>query len=248
MYDTYIFDLYGTLIDIHTNENNPYLWKKLALYMTLQGADYNSSELKKSFRQIIENEREQNYQAALSQGIPVKQSEIEVDFSRIIQALYSQKGVSMELSDSAISHWAILFRTLSLKHLSLYSDAIHLLKALKQAGKKVYLLSNAQRLFTEPEMRSLGIYDLFDDILYSSDIGFIKPSPLFYQALLTKHNILSSHAVMVGNDDQADIWGAHAMQLDSYYIQTSISPKLQSPLPENCTKIDSLDEIISFLP
>lgn len=30
MYQNYIFDLYGTLVDIHTNENKHYLWEKMA--------------------------------------------------------------------------------------------------------------------------------------------------------------------------------------------------------------------------
>lgn len=29
MYKNYIFDLYGTLLDIHTNESKKYLWEKM---------------------------------------------------------------------------------------------------------------------------------------------------------------------------------------------------------------------------
>lgn len=29
MYKNYLFDLYGTLVDIHTDEENGYLWEKL---------------------------------------------------------------------------------------------------------------------------------------------------------------------------------------------------------------------------
>ena len=32
MYDTCIFDLYGTLVDIRTDESTPGLWEKLALF------------------------------------------------------------------------------------------------------------------------------------------------------------------------------------------------------------------------
>ena len=32
MYQNYIFDLYGTLVDIHTNEKKAYLWKKMSLF------------------------------------------------------------------------------------------------------------------------------------------------------------------------------------------------------------------------
>lgn len=31
-YDNYVFDLYGTLVDIHTEEDFPNLWEKLALF------------------------------------------------------------------------------------------------------------------------------------------------------------------------------------------------------------------------
>ena len=30
-YDNYVFDLYGTLVDIHTEEDFPNLWEKLLL-------------------------------------------------------------------------------------------------------------------------------------------------------------------------------------------------------------------------
>ena len=32
MYETCIFDLYGTLVDIHTDEKKEELWEKLALF------------------------------------------------------------------------------------------------------------------------------------------------------------------------------------------------------------------------
>ena len=32
MYETCIFDLYGTLVDIRTDEEKPGLWEKLALF------------------------------------------------------------------------------------------------------------------------------------------------------------------------------------------------------------------------
>ena len=32
VYDTCIFDLYGTLVDIHTDEEQEELWERLALF------------------------------------------------------------------------------------------------------------------------------------------------------------------------------------------------------------------------
>ena len=55
-YDNYIFDLYGTLADIHTEENDPLVWKKLALFYGYYDADYSSEELKERYAAIIAGE------------------------------------------------------------------------------------------------------------------------------------------------------------------------------------------------
>ena len=52
MYHNFIFDLYGTLVDIHTNENKTSLWKRLALFYTFQGASYTGRELRNRYRQL----------------------------------------------------------------------------------------------------------------------------------------------------------------------------------------------------
>ena len=36
----YIFDLYGTLIDIHTDEQSLSFWKKLCVYLNERGYSY----------------------------------------------------------------------------------------------------------------------------------------------------------------------------------------------------------------
>ena len=37
-YETYVFDLYGTLVDIHTEEEDEALWEKLAMFYGYYGA------------------------------------------------------------------------------------------------------------------------------------------------------------------------------------------------------------------
>ena len=45
MYKNYIFDLYGTLIDINTNEWKKSLWKNMAMIYSMSGASYTGKEL-----------------------------------------------------------------------------------------------------------------------------------------------------------------------------------------------------------
>lgn len=239
MYQNYIFDLYGTLVDIRTNEKKASLWKHMAMYMKLQGAPYSGNELKKAYHRLIEEDRQEAYRKMEGECTP---QEIEVNLAKVFHKLYSAKGVSP--TEEMISHWALMYRTLSLDYVRLYDGAKELLEELRRQGKRVYLLSNAQRLFTEPGLRSLGIYDLFDDVFISSDLGFMKPSPLFYGALLKKYAIDPQASVMIGNDWQADAWGAYRNGLSSMYIHTAQSPEMTGELPPGCRVLNSISEVL----
>lgn len=48
VYKNYIFDFYGTLVDILTDEKDPMLWDKLAQLYQAYGAYYKGKALKKS--------------------------------------------------------------------------------------------------------------------------------------------------------------------------------------------------------
>ncbi len=46
----YIFDLYGTLIDIHTSESKASLWKEVALLFSMNGVPYAETEPSKNLQ------------------------------------------------------------------------------------------------------------------------------------------------------------------------------------------------------
>ena len=48
-YENYIFDLYGTLVDIHTDEEKTELWEILAQFYGYYGAVYTAEELKNAY-------------------------------------------------------------------------------------------------------------------------------------------------------------------------------------------------------
>lgn len=82
--------------------------------------------------------------------------------------------------------------------------------------KKVYLLSNAQRIFTEYEMNYLDITKYFDDILISSDYGTKKPDIRFFKQLIEKYHLDEKKTLMIGNDVRCDINGAKEAGLDTF--------------------------------
>ena len=240
-YNTYIFDLYGTLVDIHTDETKKSFWKRMALYYTLNGAPYKGKELRKSYTKLVsklEKRLQDEMDARCTNG-----DKIEIDLLKVFEKLFENKEVTP--SKEMLEATAIMFRTLSIEHLNLFDGAKEILCKLKQAGKKIYLLSNAQAAFTVPELKALGIYELFDGIMISSMAGVKKPANGFFEALINKYDIDKSRAIMVGNDYYDDIMGATAYGLDSIYIDTPQSRPFKEKLPESCKQIKRIFKLFA---
>ena len=221
MYKNYLFDLYGTLVDINTNEWKASLWKNMAMIYSVSGAPYKPKEIRKAYDAYLQDEID---------AVPKEKYYVypEPLIDNVFRRLYSEKGV--EYSDEMIKYTARIFRALTIKYIRLYPGAKELLDAIRAHGGRIYLLSNAQRSFTEPEIRMLGIYDEFDDIMISSDEGCAKPDKKFYECMLKKHDLDPAETIMIGNDQNTDIRGSYEAGLDSLYVHTNISPEVKGEL------------------
>ena len=211
-YDVFIFDLYGTLIDIHTDESKTSFWKDVQKVFSSYGAKYRWDELRDSYFEKVSELEAERYQEG---------HRIEIDLSEVFRSLLKDKGVDGD--DRMIEMVAGSFRKHSTSHIRLYAGTKELLKGLQDMGKKVCLLSNAQELFTLREMKDLGIYDLFDDIFISSGCGYKKPDPVFMEMLMRKHGLDAKKCLMIGNDLHDDVSVAAAVGMDSYYIESALS-------------------------
>ena len=226
MYKNYIFDLYGTLIDINTNENKRYLWEKMADFYGFYEAIYTPSELRKEYTDLCRVEGEKIKD--------VEWAEIQLEY--VFLELFKRKNVDVSL-ELAI-HAGQMFRILSTKHLRLYDGVIEFLDLLKEKDKKIYLLSNAQSIFTIPEMKYMGIYDYFDGVVISSEEKCKKPDRAFFNIVLDRYALEKSESIMVGNDVLTDIKGAYEAGLDSLYIHSNISPEINGELKSTYSVMD----------
>ena len=233
-YEIFVFDLYGTLADIHTNEAKPGLWRKMSEMYSSLGAHYSAAELKKNYLLICGQAAEQ----IQTEGIRTYGEEFlgELDLTTVFQDLFRQKGISCSREKAAV--FAGFFRLLSREKLKLYEGAKETLVRLRDAGKRVYLLSNAQSDFTRPEIELLGLTDCFDGILISSEEGCRKPSPVFYRRLIERFDLSPENCLMMGNDMNTDIRGAKAVLMDTLYIHTKTSPQLTGESEADYTVMD----------
>ncbi len=229
-YKNYLFDLYGTLVDVHTDEEKPLLWHRMSVLLGMYGANFTPEELRVKYLSEVSTREEE----AKGERGPGAEIDIFPVFESFVRKCDDQPDIAT---------LAKIFRVLSLEKLRLFPGALELLQRLRGAGKKVYLLSNAQALFTLPEMHALGIDTYFDGIVISSCEGLKKPDVQFYKQAIERYCLDPNETVMIGNDDQADCWGAARAGLDSMYIYTEQSPTRTEALPDNCRILKRIQDV-----
>ena len=213
-YTDLIFDLYGTLVDIHTEENS-LVWEKTAFFFGFYGARYTPEELQNSFRANLtarEAKAGQSYEC-----FP------DIPFEEVMDDLFRLKGIDPAPLRLGIQA-AQLFRISSLEYVKLYPHVPEALAELRQKGFRLWLLSNAQHVFTAYEIRYLGLEDAFDKIYISSDYQCRKPDVRFFRALLEEQGLDPEKCLMIGNDLHTDIGGAKNAGLDTLYMHTDLTP------------------------
>lgn len=212
-YRNYIFDLYGTLINIHTNQKWPCFWKKMAEYYNCFGTSYSGESLHQAYERIC-LEKDALLRKELGTDYP------EIEIGQVFLDLLDGNREGIHDTDQWVLDTARFFRILSRFRYGLYPGTLPALTELKKRGRGIYLLSNAQRLFTEPEMKVKGIWDIFDGIFISSDRRIKKPDPVFMEDLLSEYCLCPEESVMIGNEYGSDMRIAKSCGTDGIFLNT----------------------------
>lgn len=198
--DSIMFDLYGTLIDINTDESPDLFWESFAL-ATAKYKAYDYLELKKEYLSVCED---------------LQKEKEEIEILDVFKKLFN-------VDEEEANKIALMFRKISTRYIKKYRGVDKLLTKLKKKGHKIYLLSNAQAAFTIPEMKELDLIKYFDGIAISSDYGVKKPNKDFYLKAMKNFNLKSENTWMIGNDYECDIKPAKELGLKTFYINSNLT-------------------------
>lgn len=234
----YIFDLYGTLADVCTNESPAVFWEGAARDAEALGAHYTGESLR--YRYLALCADEVRLRAADVPGVPI--AFVEPELLNVFRRLLSEQGAE----EAHAATFAAAFRRRSTLWLKPMPHALETLDALRNSGARTFLLSNAQSCFTANELDALGLTVKFDGILLSSDAGMKKPYRGLFELLLSRYGIDRKSAVMVGNDAVADIGGADTAGLMSFYYHTWQSGARPDALPPSCREITGLSSLLQI--
>lgn len=222
-YSTILFDLYGTLVDIRTDENSEEAWNALRLALWHEGAHYGTNDqLRAQFQ------REMMRTNARRDRTDWFEPDVLPAYRELLRACW----IDGTLEQARRVAWA--FRQASTSHIQLFDGAKEVVQALKDDGKRVVLVSNAQAAYTRPEIEMFGLDTLFDNIVLLSDEGVRKPSGELFRHALIRENIDANQALMVGNDENSDIFGAVKAGIDAVYLHTD--PNTGGPTAEQAVR------------
>lgn len=217
-YQAVFFDLYGTLIDIRSDEGAPRAWN--ALYEALRdaGAEYADADgVKRAFDEGL---------AQVMEGHELDQW-YEPDYIPVYQRMLANRGAAAD--EGLARDMGRVFRRASTNLFRLYPGVMAMLDTLKGEGIRAVLVSNAQSCFTRPELALLGLDKALDDVLISSEEGVRKPGAALFERALRREGFTADQVVMVGNDSVNDIGGAKSAGIGGIYFHTAISPSDDAP-------------------
>ena len=209
-----LFDLYGTLIDIETDESLEEIYRGIAHYLTYHGVYLHRWEVRDRYYEIMKKQKQEG-----GEKYP------EIDVEAIWNSFLGQEGIGAPLARRKLATiLAQIYRAISRKRLQLYPDVLVVLDELRPAYR-IALVSDAQPCYALPEMKAVGLDGYFDPIIISACYGFRKPDTRLITKALDGMKLTPAEVICVGNDMYRDIYGASKLGIKTIFVDSNQGAK-----------------------
>ncbi|WP_300434184.1 YjjG family noncanonical pyrimidine nucleotidase [Christiangramia sp.] len=123
----------------------------------------------------------------------------------------------------------------------LLEGSIEILDHLKK-DYKLHIITNGFEEVQQKKMHNSAILEYFDTITTSEDAGVKKPHPLIFEKAIQKSGAERSNSVMIGDNLEADIIGAHQFGLHVIHLDIH-GQSAHNQYPQ----IQKLKELLNYL-
>ncbi|MEX0683056.1 MAG: HAD family hydrolase [Dehalococcoidia bacterium] len=118
----------------------------------------------------------------------------------------------------------------------LFPDVIPTLSELRDRGFRLASVTN--RGYSGPdfwaEVNHFGLDQLFEVIVVSCDVGYLKPHPRIYQVALERLDVEAEECLMVGDNLRADVEGPKTLGMGAVWRR----PPLGEPVEETSDEVE----------
>ncbi len=209
-----LFDLYGTLIDIETDESMEEIYRAIAHYLTYHGLYLHRWEVRDRYYAIMKQQKEKG-----GEEYP------EIDVEAIWNSFLRQEGIEAQRARRNLATiLAQIYRAISRKRLQLYPDVKRMLDELCPTYR-IALVSDAQPCYALPEIKAVGLEGYFDPIIISAQYGFRKPDTRLFGKALDTMKLRPAEVICVGNDMYRDIFGASRLGIKTILVASNQGAK-----------------------
>lgn len=216
-----IFDLGGTLMYEREPARavNARADEALTLYLREQGMELNLSTFPMEFRR------------RLDQYFKQRESDLlETTYTFVLRDVLADKGYE-DLADDLVRNALDQLFAITQTNWVLEDDALSTLQKLEKDGYRLGLISNAgDDRDVQQLTEKFGIRSFFDFVITSAACGYRKPHPRIFEMALSNWYFLSTEAVMVGDNLDADIAGAKSAGLYAIWLTRRAESNQEDPI------------------
>lgn len=208
-----IFDVNGTLIDIHTDEGYEEIYRAISYFFTYQEIYLDAREVRDGYYRIMGRQRKTS-----------AEQHPEFDAVEVWREFIDEYSGGARLlpgkPDQMPRFLAQMYRAISRHRLQLYPDVKTVLDELLSRFS-LAVVSDAQSVWARAEMRALGIESYFNPIIISGDFGFKKPDRRLFEAALSAPDLSPENVLFVGNDMYRDMFGAQELGMKTVFFSSN---------------------------
>ena len=210
-----IFDINGTLVDIHTHECHDEAYMVISKLLDYQGISLGHDTIKELYFQIMKEQRHESKEEYPEFDAPGIFREIlerhATDFTR---ALPADKIAALPL------FLAETFRAVSRIRLQIYPGVEEILAQLR-GRYPMAAVSDGQSAWAVPELHAVGLLGYFKPVIVSGDLGYRKPDKRIFEAALMQMKLDPAEVLFIGNDMYRDIFGAHQLGMKTIFFKSN---------------------------
>lgn len=153
------------------------------------------------------------------------------------------EGKGLEISEALCLEMSDRFLEFCATKSGIVEGAHELMDYLKGRGYRMHMTSNGFHEVQYKKLAASGLRNYFDTIILSEDAGANKPSKAFFDYALAKSGASVDATMMIGDNLQTDIIGAHDVGLDTIlFNRWDVQP---SDIPTHT--VAALSEIMQIL-